>query len=147
MIPPDKLVLLDTNILVDLARGKKAGQMIEGRFKLRERAEKPLISVVTVGEMLALARIFKWGKENLEKLDALFRELVIIDIHMRAVLDRFAEIKAFVKSNGNALHDNDTWIAACTSVADAVLITADKDFDPIHGRFITREYVDPATLL
>jgi predicted nucleic acid-binding protein len=41
------------------------------------------------------------------------------------------------------LGDNDVWIAATASLADAVFLTTDRDFDPLHGIFLTREWVDP----
>lgn len=50
MIPENSLILLDTTVLVDLARGKKAGQTIDARYQLRQRKLRPLISVVTRGE-------------------------------------------------------------------------------------------------
>lgn len=146
MIPPDKLIVLDTVILVELARGKKAGSLIDAQYKLRTRSEKPLICVVTAGEILALARIWKWGQDKLSILDALLREIVVVDIHIQKVLERYSEIKAYAKESGLAIGDNDTWIAATTSVADAVLLTSDRDFNPLHGKFITREFVDPESL-
>lgn len=146
MIPPDKLVLLDTGILVELARGKKAGQLIDERYQLRRRSERPLICVVTGGEILALARIWNWGTEKVARLHDLLRELVIVDINGKKVLEKYGEIQAYVKQNGIVLGDNDVWIATAASLADAVLLTEDKDYDSLHGRFLTREFVDPASL-
>jgi predicted nucleic acid-binding protein len=39
--------------------------------------------------------------------------------------------------------DNDVWIAACTSAADATLLTTDRDFDPLVGRYLDRVWIDP----
>ncbi len=148
MIPPDSLVLLDTTILVDLARGKTAGEKIDERYQLRTRKEKPLISVVTHGEMLVLASVFGWGATKIAAMRDLLRELVTVDISKTKVLTHYGEITAYCRKNGiNQLSDNDCWIAACTAAADACLLTGDRDFDPLHDKkFIRREYVDPESL-
>lgn len=56
MIPTGRLVILDTNVLVQLIRGNAIGLALDTAFALRSRQDRPLISVVTVGEMLALAK-------------------------------------------------------------------------------------------
>jgi tRNA(fMet)-specific endonuclease VapC len=50
------LLLLDTNIVIHLVRGGAVAQAIDGRFQLRARPERPLISVVTLGEAMAFSR-------------------------------------------------------------------------------------------
>nr|WP_157618605.1 hypothetical protein [Spirosoma spitsbergense] len=39
---------------------------------------------------------------------------------------------------------NDLWIAATASLLEAILITTDKDFDHLHGRFIEVIWIDPS---
>jgi len=56
VIGPEELVLLDTNVLLHLFRGSALGQKIEADYGLAKRPERPLISVVTVGEIQAIAR-------------------------------------------------------------------------------------------
>ncbi|MBI2899890.1 MAG: type II toxin-antitoxin system VapC family toxin [Planctomycetes bacterium] len=146
MIPENALVLLDTTILVELARGRTAGEKIDAKYRLRERREKPLISVVTHGEILTLARVWNWGAQKVEFVKDLLRELVIVDVSRRPVIERYAEIAAFAKANGLALSDNDAWIAATAAATDSWLLTEDKDFDSLHGKFIQREWVDLESL-
>jgi predicted nucleic acid-binding protein len=38
---------------------------------------------------------------------------------------------------------NDLWIAASASLAGATLITTDKDFDHLHGKFVEVVWLDP----
>jgi tRNA(fMet)-specific endonuclease VapC len=45
--------------------------------------------------------------------------------------------------HGHPIGDNDVWIAATAAASGAVLLTADKDFDPMHDVHITRLYFDP----
>jgi tRNA(fMet)-specific endonuclease VapC len=50
---------------------------------------------------------------------------------------------SFLKRNGRAVGDNDVWIAACASAADATLLTTDRDFDLLHGTYLDRVWIDP----
>lgn len=58
-------------------------------------------------------------------------------------MDRYAEIDTFMVKHGHPVGDNDVWIAATAAAAGAVLLTTDKDFDPMHDRFLTRVYFEP----
>ena len=48
--------LLDTNILVHYVREDALSQVIEARYSLRVAKPAPIISVITEGELRALAR-------------------------------------------------------------------------------------------
>ena len=146
MIPADALVLLDTSVLVHLARGKQAAEIIDSSYALRGRKERPLISVVTQGEMMAFARNHGWGDDKVGRLRVLLKELVTIDINSPDIIDRYAVLSDFCLRNGLSVGDNDRWIAATAAVTDSWLLTADKDFHPLFpGRF-KHEYVDPESL-
>ena len=56
-----RLLLLDTSILLHLVRDNWIGRSIESRFRLRTRAESSLVSVITVGEVLAFGEKRNWG--------------------------------------------------------------------------------------
>jgi tRNA(fMet)-specific endonuclease VapC len=143
MTTPSRLRLLDTNIVIPFVREGSIGQAIDARFQLRARPDRPLLSVISVGEALAFARRRGWGAPSVDALAAVLRELVVVDITSRAVLDRYAEIDTFLKRNGRTVGDNDTWIAACASAAEATLLTTDRDFDPLHGSYLERVWIDP----
>jgi len=51
-------LLLDTNILLELVRNKDVGRQISSQFGLADAVHRPLISIVTVGEIWALADQF-----------------------------------------------------------------------------------------
>lgn len=138
-----KLLLLDTNIVIFLTRGGPIGQAIDDRFQLRARAERPLLSAITLGEAMAFAQFRRWGEARSVMLSGLLREFVVVDIRNRVVLERYAEIDSFLKRNGRAVADNDVWIAACASAADATLLTTDRDFDPLHDTYLDRVWIDP----
>lgn len=136
-------LLLDTNVVILLVRGGAVGNAIDARFQLRARPDRPLISIVTAGEALAFARQLGWGAERVTRLRELVRELVAVNIDTQPVIDRYAEISAFLRQSGRTVGDNDVWIAACASAAGATLLTTDKDFDPLVGRYLDRVLIDP----
>ena len=144
MIPPDALILLDTNVLIHLVRGNELGRRIDADHQLLGRADRPIISVVTIGETLSLARQFNWGQAKAEKLRELLREFPVVDINSEPVLTLYAELDHFSRSNGRRMGKNDVWIAACAVATDAWLLTCDQDFDVLAdaGR-VRREWVDP----
>ena len=60
-----------------------------------------------------------------------------------AALGDLAESDAFLIAEGRRVGDNDVWIAATAAAAGTVLLTADRDFDAMHDRLLTRIYFDP----
>jgi tRNA(fMet)-specific endonuclease VapC len=102
-----ELLLLDTNIVIHLIRDNEIGQRVDAAFHIRHRPDRPLISIVTIGECLSLARQFKWGPQKVTALEALLREFVVVPIDSRPVLDRFAEIHSWTKSIGRTIGHND----------------------------------------
>ena len=143
MSTPSRLLLLDTNIVIFLVRGGAVGAALDSRFQLRARPDRPLVSVVTLGEALAFAQKHSWGSPRIGRLRELMRELVPVDIRAQPVLDRYAEIDTFLSRSGRALSDNDVWIAACASATEATLLTTDRDFDPLADQYLDRVWVDP----
>lgn len=145
MIPPDALILLDTSVLVHLARNDPLGQRVTADHDLTGRSLRPLISVVTVGEMFALARKWSWGQGKIETLKGIIANLTVVDIRPQPVIDRYAEIDAYSEQLGRAMGNNDAWIAATAAAAPAWLLTTDKDFDHLHPHFVQREWIDPGS--
>jgi predicted nucleic acid-binding protein len=136
-------ILLDTSVVVHLARGNPTGQAMDRYFGLRERKERPLLSIVSVGELLSFARQRNWGETKVGRLRELVAELVVLDLQREPVLERYADIDAYCKTNGLSVGNNDVWIAATAAAAGAILVTNDKDFDALDPRFVRRAYFDP----
>lgn len=138
------LVLLDTNIVLFLVRGNDFGRRIDAAYNLRQRPERPLISVVNVGELLGFARYRSWGEGLVAKLRAFLDELVIVDIN-DAVVEKYAFFHDLSLKNGKHTGQNDLWIAATAAVASAKLLTTDGDFDPLAGEHLklSRFLLDP----
>jgi len=145
LIPPDRLVLLDTGVLVLLARGGEAGRAVDAALGLTDRPERPLISHVTLAESLSLATKLGWGAARTRRLRDLFAQLVVVNIHQHGVLDSYVTLDRFTESEGRRMEKNDLWIAATAHALDAVLVTTDTDFDTVGESHITRILVDSRT--
>ncbi|MEE9382701.1 MAG: PIN domain-containing protein [Nannocystaceae bacterium] len=140
------LTVVDTNILVHLARGKAAGRHLDATYGLSTSAVRPLISVTTVGECLSLAKQFSWGAKREKVLLDLLKQLVIVDINDSTVLDAYAKIDFASRKGGNRMGKNDLWIAAVAVAAGGWLLTTDRDFLPLDSDFLHVEWVDPRSL-
>jgi predicted nucleic acid-binding protein len=139
-------LLLDTGIVVLLCRGGEMGQRLDARYALSGRREVPLLSVISVGELLAFARNASWGGRKEARLHEILANLVIVDIQREPVLNAYADLSAHLKAAGRPIGQNDLWIAACARATGAVLLTIDTDFDVLHPEWLRRERVDQSTL-
>jgi predicted nucleic acid-binding protein len=134
--------LLDTNILVAYVRAGQLGKHVECRFALRSSAYKPLISVVSVGEILSLAKKLRWGEKIVSEMDRLLREFIRIDINDEKLLQAYAELDHLSEAAGRTMGKNDLWIAATARVTAATLLTTDRHFDIFHPAHLTRVWID-----
>ena len=145
--------LLDTNILLIYIRDKATRQFLESTYRPFDVENTPIISVVTVGEILSIARRNKWGNTKLNLLNDILNDLVIADINSEDVIDMYAEIDTFSQgklaskplgTSARNMGKNDLWIAATAAVLQCPLLTTDKDFshlDEIYFEVITIDMI------
>jgi tRNA(fMet)-specific endonuclease VapC len=148
LISHTSLIVLDTNVLVHLVRDSTIGQRIVHDYQLHKRPEKPLISIITVGEMLSLSYKFGWGEKKRSLLSDLFQNLVIVRLNQAGILNKYAEIDYYCERKAKParpMRQNDMWIAATASAVDAYLFTTDSDFNHLEDIFIQLIRVDPRT--
>lgn len=143
MIPPGALVLLDSGVVVELARGSGVGQHIEHEHTLGARHERPLISIITIGEVLCLAGLWGWGAAKAAALRDLFAQLVVVDLSQGDIPERYAIIAGHSKRQGLGVGENDCWIAATAAATNAWLLTTDKDFDRLPAGLVHTMWIDP----
>lgn len=137
-----RLLLLDTNILLHLVRENRLGRSIESKFRLQSRAERPLISIISLGEILAFVKRWNWGLSKTSALENLLRDLVVLEISDET-LEHYAQIDVFLRRAGRPVQQNDMWIAATAAASGAHLLTTDKDFDPLYPAYLDRTWIDP----
>ena len=143
MTGKSEIFILDTNILVHLIRDSPIGRSVARHFGLLNPHSTQLISVVTAGEIRALAKKRSWGLRKIEMLRDMVRELVVLPLGSEPVLSTYAEIDCHLQRVGLHMGQNDMWIAATAAAAKAHLLTTDKDFDPLFPDRLTRTWINP----
>jgi tRNA(fMet)-specific endonuclease VapC len=135
--------MLDSNILLYYVRQNPLAEDIEARYALTSVNPVPIISIVSEGELRALALQLAWGAQKRRHLEDLLDYFTIIPLPFSRVITVYAEIDDYSRRNGVAMGKNDIWIAATASVTGARLLTTDKDFDHLNGTFLSRDWIDP----
>jgi len=141
------LALLDTNVLIHLVRNDATGQVIEEKYSLAARQERPLLSTIVEAEVKVFAAISGWGDRKLTRLDEILAELVRVEAGLPQVVEAYIEIAPVAQRQGQAIatqNQNDLWIAATARAAGAVLYTCDKDFQFLDPDFVRVCYIPPA---
>jgi len=136
------LYLLDTNILILAVRGGAVWSRVQAKYQLLTAEPTPLISVVTAGELRSLAYQWGWATAKRDQMEFLLGYFKVVDILDPAVIEAYAVIDSRLQQRGYSHGKNDLWIAATVSVTGATLLTTDRDFDPLHPEFVTREWID-----
>ncbi len=134
---------LDSNILLHYVRESRLAEVIEVRYGLTTTNPPPAISIVSEGELNALALRLAWGTQRRQRLQDLLSFFTIIPLPFSRVIAVYAEIDDFSRRNGVSMGKNDIWIAATVSVTGTRLLTTDKDFDHLHGIYLERDWIDP----
>lgn len=146
----ERLYLLDTDILLALIRGKNLGRYIAQTYRLGDVMRRPLISIVSHGEAMAMTERNAWGEKKRESLDTILSSMVTMDLNDPAIIEGYVAVdQANLRVRGGArvLSSNDMWIGATARAAGAVLLTTDQDFLHLNPGVCAVEYVDPQSRL
>lgn len=138
-------LLLDTNILLAYIRLGLLGQFIRAVYNLYSLQPAQIVSIVTLGEIRALALRHNWGAMKLAELQRRLNAVTVVPLPFGGIINAYAQIDHCCVQNGLAVGKNDPWIAATANVTGATILTTDRDFDPLHGLFLQRTWVDPAS--
>ncbi|MGL6073706.1 MAG: type II toxin-antitoxin system VapC family toxin [Fimbriiglobus sp.] len=139
------LYLLDTNLLVHHARNSQVWARVRVEFDLLSATPRPMLSIVSHGEIRSLALQFGWGRQKIDQLEFALGYFPAIPIHDPVIIESYAVIDAYLHSIGISLGKNDLWIAATAAVTGASLLTTDTDFDELDPLFIHRYWIDPTS--
>jgi tRNA(fMet)-specific endonuclease VapC len=143
--------LVDTNILLLYLRKDSRTLYIDTHYNPFVTLATPIISVVTEGEIRSIALQRDWGVNKLVALEALLKKFLIADIHVKDIIESYAEIDAFSQGkltskplgmSARSMGKNDLWIAATAHVLGLPLLTTDKDFHHLDATYLKLEYVD-----
>lgn len=145
-----RLFLLDTSVLLNIVRGNDLGKFIRQTYDLLNPATRPLISIVSHGELWSMAERRKWGKDKRQAVEQILDSVVTIDLNAGEIITAYVEIDQLsqtVAQGARTLSKNDLWIAATAKASNAALLTTDKDFLFLHPNYLFIEYVDPISKL
>ena len=140
-IGPTDLISLDTSVLVHWVRQDRTGQHLRQVYSLETRPERPLVSTITEGEILGLAKCWNWGSAKLQTLEDILAELVRFEASLPDVVNAYAELYRQDQKQGRNTGENDLWIAACARVSRSILLTCDRDFLWLNPTWVEVEYV------
>ena len=138
------LYLLDTNILVHLVRADSVWSRVRTTYQPLLTDPRPMISVITAGELRSLALQFNWKTEKIDQMEFYLGYFTRVSIDDPEIIRAYSVIDAHTQRIGQPLGKNDVWIAATASVTGARLLTTDKDFDRLDPVFLSRNWIDPA---
>lgn len=147
------LYILDTGILVGYIRGAGYAEYIEAKYSVSEPPNIPVISIISIGEILSLAIQFRWGDRKTQIMKDILSRFASIDINDDKIMEKYAEIDAFSQGKypsmklpkgmtARNMGKNDIWIAATGSVLNATLLTIDYHFDHLNNLFLSVVFID-----
>ena len=135
----------DTNAILIYLRDREKKLWLDENYDPLGKGNTAIISVVVLGELESISLRNNWGQKRIENLEIFLRKFLIADINSRDIIKKYGEIDAFSqgKLKGNPLGDssrnmgkNDLWIAATASITNSKLITSDKDFNHLNGKYL-----------
>lgn len=137
----------DTNILIYVLRKPEFLDNLKIRYGLDDTLSQVSISVVTVGEIHAIALRNRWGQKRMALLYDLLDSLTILFVNDDPFLiQMYSEIDVYsqghhpsLRMTGSArkMSKNDLWIAATTTFAQSTLLSTDDDFTHLNGLFFS----------
>jgi len=144
-ISESDILVLDTSVVVDVARNNRSGQAILENYSLKNRADRPLISVITTGEILGIAKSQSWTPDRTKALHELLAEFVKLELTSE-VVEAYSDLVAYCRQQKHTMgQQNDMWIAATAKVTGAILLTGDAGFNWLNPEFIRVEYIPRAS--
>lgn len=141
----ESLYLLDTNILVHFVRASAVWTRVRDTYQPLTTETRPVISVVTAGELRSLAMQWNWKQRKLDQMEFALIFFRTVTIDEPGIIQNYAIFDAHCESVGQPTGKNDLWIAATAAVIGATLLTTDRDFDRLAPQFIARDWIDPDT--
>jgi tRNA(fMet)-specific endonuclease VapC len=138
--------LLDTNVLLALIRGRELGRYIDGYFGLRHGRQRPLVCIVSHGEIWVLARRCNWGADRREALQIMLASLVPVQLDHPGVIDAYVHLDLCSHGHSQGARNmgkNDLWIAAAAHASGATLLTTDQDFAHLIPSEMEGVIIDP----
>lgn len=143
-------ILLDTNILIYLARDSKHRLLEE----FINPAQKEInISIVSIAEVRSIALRQKWGNNKMRTFDTIVSNSLVFDVS-EWLVNTYVEIDTYSQRQNPSfskysfdtprnMGKNDLWIASTASLLGLELVTTDGDFDHLDNVFLDVRQLNP----
>ncbi|WP_158600204.1 type II toxin-antitoxin system VapC family toxin [Fibrisoma montanum] len=146
-------ILLDTNILIFLARDEKHRLL---REVVNTTQKTVYVSIVSIAEVRSIAFRNRWSFKKLATFDTIISDAVIIDVS-DSLVNSYVEIQAYSQRQSRNftsypfdtprnMGKNDMWIASTAALLGLQLVTTDADFDHLNQVFLDVRRIDPVEL-
>lgn len=146
--------ILDTNILVAYLRKADIYHFIERTYKPFDKSNFSAISIVSHGELFTIAKRNNWGRQKIQALEEILRNIMSIPIDNSQLTRAYAEIETYSQNwdaskplpmgvSPRNMKDNDLWIAATAHATRSTLLTTDGDFHHLDGVYFPLIELDP----
>jgi predicted nucleic acid-binding protein len=147
------MYLVDTNIIIQKIRESTLWEDVSKTYFGKGVKNHGFISYVTNVELHAFAYENNWGKKKMMSLRETFKRFHTLPIENRDILNAYVQISAFSRNKHKSVRlpkkfpvsnmgKNDLWIAATAAAGQLPLITTDKDFFHLDGKFINLIFID-----
>ena len=122
--------LLDTNICIYIRRRRPPAILQRfGRLQVGEAA----ISVITFGELIYGAEKSEQREIAMRQIEELASLLPVLPLPAEASR-RYGALRAELEAGGQAIGNNDLWIAAHAKAAELILVTNnEREFQRVSG--------------
>ncbi|MBP9885580.1 MAG: type II toxin-antitoxin system VapC family toxin [Leptospiraceae bacterium] len=143
--------IFDTNIILHVMRNSETWKKVDAQFNFSNPENKIYISIVSEAEIYSLARQLNWGNPKIEQLEKILSNWTTLYIN-KSLVKHYVEIDTYSQGkhptiklpkniSARNMGKNDIWIAATTILAEAELLTTDKDFDHLDKQFLKVHYI------
>ena len=135
----------DTNAILIYLKDRDKKDWLDDNYDPLGNENTAIISVVVLGELESISLRNNWGQRRVKNLQMFLQDFLIADINSRDIIKRYGEIDAFSQGrlkdkplgdSSRNMGKNDLWIAATTSITNSKLITSDKDFKHLNGKYL-----------
>jgi len=135
----------DTNAILIYLKDREKKDWLDKNYDPLGNENTAIISVVVLGELESISLRNNWGQRRIKNLQIFLQKFLIADINSRDIIERYGEIDAFsqgklkdkpLRDSSRNMGKNDLWIAATTSITNSKLITSDKDFRHLNGKYL-----------
>jgi tRNA(fMet)-specific endonuclease VapC len=147
------MLLYDTNVIIYITADSSRVQRVRSFVNPNKQAE--YMSLVSFAELRSFAFQRKWEAKRLERLEAIVAEILIINLDLEEIIEKYIEIDSFSRNmhpnyspikSPITMGKNDLWIASTACFYNLEFITTDKDFNHLGGQFINLNKIDKKSL-